>query len=214
MALTAADVHLWSELKRLDAIPAAPSSLLEIGEGNWWGDVPLQDGQPEEPFEAAAWFYDRTLGQGRRVAIDMHGTKRAIKWDLNGPLPKRADGIIDFGGQFDIVVNSGTAEHVFDQRQLFETFNYCCKVGGLMIHAAPLTGWLQHGFYCYQPCFFADMAVANGYKTLLMFWWEVQSGKIGTGPEWPLAGVDSMLYVALRKEKDAPFAVPRQGRYA
>ena len=38
--------------------------------------------------------------------------------------------------------------------------------GGLMIHSAPFTGWIDHGFYSFQPTFFFDLARANRYHVI------------------------------------------------
>jgi hypothetical protein len=84
--------------------------------------------------------------------------------DLNfDPLPER------LRGQYDVVMNFGTTEHIFNQWNCFEVIHDATKVGGVMYHQLPSTGYLDHGYYCYTPLFFKDMAAANGYEILDLF---------------------------------------------
>jgi len=195
MALTKADVSMWAELARAGQVPSAPR-VLEIGQANWWGESPVPDGcEGEDSFAVARAWYARTLGFSRIVAVDLHGVD-ALVHDLNEPLRLDED--------FDIVINTGTSEHVFDQRQLMTTIHDHCVQGGLMVHAAPWQGWEDHGFYSYQPCFFRDLARANDYEVLYAQTWTFAA------PDGPRS---TMIYVALKKTREAPFRVPRQGRY-
>lgn len=205
MALTAADVRLWRDLLVSGLIPLNPS-VLEIGEANWYGDVDPADVAPSLdlskangcPFAIAKAFYWSVIGFSSITAIDKHG-KHAHDFDLNKPLPWR-----ELRPPFEVIINSGTAEHVFDQRQLFETIHDAGAPGCLMVHACPHTGWREHGFYCYQPTFFRDLAAANGYEIL-----RLRVEIVGQGDD------DTMLYVAMRKRKGSgKFVVPMQGRYA
>lgn len=201
MALTAGDVALWAALEKQAAIPR-DADVLEIGQANWYGDTPIPEGCEDVcPFNVARKWYKKILRCHMIVAIDMHG-KHAIRHDLNKPLASVSRWHpLEIGQQFGIVINTGTAEHIFDQRTLFESIHDACTVGGLMVHAAPVHGWLDHGFYNYQPCFFADLAAANGYEVLYREAWTFRPRG------------DVMLYVALRKTREAGFMVPMQGKY-
>jgi len=243
MALTVIDYTIWRGLRDAGLVPAG-LEVLEIGQANWYGDLDpamLRDviDQYAEPdsrpdmhyklthaltakgehwlFDVAEVFYEAVLRRRTITAIDLHGSPHAHEEDLNEPLR--------FGwGQFGIVINSGTAEHVFDQRQLWRTIHERCKPGGMMMHALPLWGWLDHGFYNYHPTFVTDVAAANGYE--VVGWWYAE---IGTPYLQPVArpedfgsiarsrgtAVSAMQYVLFRKPADErPFAVPIQGYYA
>ncbi len=116
----------------------------EIGgiNGAWLGDVLSRAG-----FNYCA--YDIFDGFNTRI------------FDLNqGSLPK---GDI---GAFDLILNCGTSEHVFNQWNLFKTIHEAVKPGGIMYHRVPLTGHLDHGYFTYQPRFFFDLAKANGYELI------------------------------------------------
>jgi ureidoglycolate hydrolase len=124
---------------------------------------------------------------------------------------------------FDVIINHGTAEHIFNIAQVLMTMHDLCADGGLMVHDAPFTGWIDHGFYCLQPTLFYDLAAANCYEIVRVAIHEIQSQTI-----IPLEGRDhvaslaaagklpnnAMLFVALRKLTDRPFKIPTQGVYA
>lgn len=187
-------------------------TLLEIGEANWYGDLDprsvglLQTNQ----HDLAKEFYAQTFAPEKTVAIDMNGTKAALRYDLNRPVP------ID--EQFDVVINHGTAEHVFNIGQVFQTMHDRCHLGGLTIHDAPFTGWVDHGFYTLQPTLFYDLAHANCYEIVLVAVHDCVSGSIVRlesrddvhRRELP---PNAMLFVVFKKRFDLPFKVPMQGYY-
>lgn len=217
MAISAVHYQL---LKELD--PPQGGSLLQLGEPEWYGDMSPADvpGYREgmSGHEIAAQVYRNFCfcGPSRVVSIDLHGTDAALQIDLNEPIWLE-------GGQFDIIVNHGTAEHIFNIGQVFRTMHDWCKVGGLMLHEAPFTGWVDHGFYNLQPTLFYDVAAANGY--------EIESCAVAhlqTRLIWRIAsqanlvelvkagGVlnNSVLFVAMRKTNSEAFRVPMQGVYS
>ena len=70
---------------------------------------------------------------------------------------------------FDVVLNFGTTEHVFNQWNSFEVIHDATNVGGVIYCVLPMSAYLDHGFYCYTPLFFKDMAAANDYEMLDLF---------------------------------------------
>lgn len=199
-------------------------TLLEIGEANWYGDVDprdmftpfqLMDFDNSNLFEVAKAFYAATFAPSRIVSIDYNGSPTALRHDLNRPLP--------LDERSDLVINHGTAEHVFNIAQVFATMHDRCRDGGLMVHESPFTGWIDHGFYCLQPTLFYDLAAANCYEVVLVAIEEIQSGTIikleSREHVYRLAEAgqipnNSMLFVALRKRGDSAFKLPHQGYYA
>ncbi len=194
MAISRGDVVLWKQLKARDAIPFRPS-VLEIGEANWFGDFPVAEvpgmDASGDIFALGKAFYRATLDYSKIVSIDFNGTPAALKYDLNHPLPSSL-------GLFDVVINTGTVEHVFDQRTLFESIHNRTKPGGLMVHVFPVAGCTDHGFYTYSPCLIRELDRANGYECLAVC--EV------------VCGEDKLVYIAWRKPAESrPFANPQQG---
>jgi hypothetical protein len=70
---------------------------------------------------------------------------------------------------YDLVINSGTTEHIFNQWNCFELMHDATRVGGVMYCQLPATGYLDHGYFCYTPLFFRDIAAANKYELLDIF---------------------------------------------
>jgi hypothetical protein len=66
-------------------------------------------------------------------------------------------------GHYDVIFNFGTTEHIFNQWNCFEFMHDAVKVGGVIYHQLPASGYLDHGYYCYTPLFFQEMAEANKY---------------------------------------------------
>lgn len=209
MAITATHCEL------LRSLPIkCGSSLLEIGEANWYGDIdPESVGltRQENLFDIAKEFYHQWFAPERLVAVDINGSRSALRNDLNQPF--------DLGDRFDVVINHGTAEHVFNIAQVFQTMHDHCEVNGWMIHDAPFLGWIDHGFYCLQPTLFYDVALANCYEISLMAIHELKSKAIlrlesrdhVARIELPM---NSMLFVAFRKRVQQPFVIPIQGYYS
>ncbi len=227
MAISSADCLVWRTLRRAGLIPQSPR-VLEIGRANWYGDVSPEEVEADQQefapslsapgnldlWAMADWYYSLMLRDPQRVAIDLDpAAPHCLRHDLNEPVSL---------GQCDIVINTGTCEHVFDQRQVWQTIHDSTKLGGLMVHAMPLWGWLDHGFINYQPTFVADLAAENGYEILL--WLFAESNPPFTVPVHEVSDFQdlfprsrnnsAMMYVVFRRTRDDEFRVPMQGVYS
>jgi SAM-dependent methyltransferase len=97
-------------------------------------------------------------------SIDIADGYRTTLLDLNrDALPK------PFAGAFDLVMNVGTSEHVLDQAAVFRLVHEATRPGGLMFHQLPAAGFANHGYYCYTPRLFCDLAGYNGYEIVEMW---------------------------------------------
>jgi hypothetical protein len=163
-------------------------ALLELGEANWYGDVApqamvhdiqtlLTDPARQESlirwlsdiaardddrvsFDIVKVFYEIYFAPSEVQAVDLGGTAAAHRFDLNRPMT--------LNRRFDVVINHGTAEHIFNIGQVFETIHQYTVPGGLMIHESPFRGWIDHGFYNLQPKLFFDVAEQNQYGIVTM----------------------------------------------
>jgi hypothetical protein len=243
MAISAVDYIVFRELAKAHAIPPQPD-VLELGEANWYGDVEVGQlvGDIQERcgkerqtellrrlevlfsnlsvdgayFDIAKVFYKTFLDYRSITAIDLHGTPSALRYNLNEP--------VSMDRQFHVVINTGTAEHVFNVFQFFRTVHECTCPGGLMIHAFPFMGWLDHGFYNFNPTLIADLAAANQYVLMLWVYSEsqpfrfVQIKNIEQLHEMKKRGElheNSMLHAVMRKpQQENPFIPPMQGYYS
>jgi SAM-dependent methyltransferase len=116
------------------------------------------EGRPD----ALAADYLKAIGYGSYASIDVNDKFGALQMDLNENLAAR----YGFKETFDVVTNNGTGEHVFDQASVFRNMHELAKDGGIFVHALPFHNYTNHGFYCFQPGLFHDVAMANGYDML------------------------------------------------
>lgn len=95
------------------------------------------------------------------TALDIFHATNTILFDLNAHAPGPA-----LVGKFDMVMNFGTTEHVFNQLRSFETIHELTKNGGIMYHDLPMMGYISHSFFKYDSLFFHSISMANGYKPI------------------------------------------------
>jgi SAM-dependent methyltransferase len=237
MAITAIEYGLLTYFRQSGALPERPH-VLELGEANWYGDLNVQqlandiqaivtDNDTKEKLladlgdaaqrldgggkrEIAKIFYSVFLGQESLTTIDFYGSNEALAMDLNQPLP--------MGKQFDICLDFGLAEHVFNVYQFFKSVHEATKPGGIMIHGTSFTGWHDQGLFNFKPEFYWKLAAQNKYDLLGLVYAElyplklidlcsrdeflamVEAGQIGN---------DALIYAVLRKsEAESDFLVP------
>ena len=167
-------------------------------------------------WDLAKIFYKVFLDYSKITAIDFHGTPAALRLDLNTP--------VDLGEQFDVLLNLGTAEHVFNIWEFFRTSHRVTKPGGIMVHEMPFLGWLEHGFYSFNPTFYWDLAMANRYTLLVLAYTELSPPKVvqllrrEQIVEMAQAGAlgrNANLYAVMKKaDTETEFRAPAQGIYA
>ena len=244
MAITTLSYGVIRSVFQSGALPKA-SSILEFGEANWYGDVPLEalsqdiktciESEDEQSaledrlaevlkmddvgtaFGLAKVFYGVFLGADKTTAIDFNGTDDCLKLDLNGP--------VTLDQQFDITINNGTAEHIFNLAQFFTTMHETTKPGGLMIHEGPMiNGWVDHGFVNFQPTLFFDMAEANGYELMVFCLGSIDPFAIHVfasreevlkfAEDGKLPDNTTFMIILRKGAAESDFVLPIQGYYA
>jgi hypothetical protein len=171
---------------------ASPPVLKPVGQENFTESAPSSD------------LFWMSLGF-ESTAIDIEGG--AINLDLNlDKTPKF------LRLAFDLVVNTGTTEHVANQSNAFAIIHDLARVGGLMYHEVPAGGMINHGLVAYQPRFFSLLAHFNDYELLFLKFTAWQSSPIPIELRDKDHGgdnvVDCGLRVALRKRHNRPFICP------
>ena len=93
-----------------------------------------------------------------------------------------------------------------------------------MLHGLPFQGWVDHGFYTFQPTFFFDLAEVNKYAPSVLLYAEVSPPRIVTihdrntlheMAEKREIGENGMIFTAMRKRGgQQTFKAPIQGYYA
>jgi hypothetical protein len=165
--------------------PFAGMKMLELGNQYLYLDPP--SGIPHLT-PAKGFFAARGV---RHTSIDMNGRDGALELDLAKPLPAELR-----VGDFDVVTNFGTAEHVDDYYACLRNMHEAVRPAGLMIHVSPASGhWPLHGkHYCTEGTF-AVLSSFAGYRVAFL-------------ERHPSLGNDIdgwQIHAMLIKETDFPF---------
>src|SRR4051794_29092668 len=111
MAISLVDYSVMRFLREQNLFPLG-GDLLEVGEANWYGDADpsmlradiskfaapakqqsliaelneaLKPDRPNAPWDIARIYWETFLQPSSITAIDLHGTEKALKLDLNFP---------------------------------------------------------------------------------------------------------------------------------
>jgi len=112
-------------------------------------------------YDLTRLFY-KNLGIKQYQTIDLNGLDGAHKFDLNLELKEH----YGFKEVFNLVINNGTSEHVFNQKNIFLNSHNLASNKGIMVHMLPFFSWVNHGFYNFNPILFLDLAAVNDYEIL------------------------------------------------
>lgn len=107
-------------------------------------------------------LYFRAIGFASYTAIDVNSRHGSLVMDLNENLGD----VYQFSGQYDLVTNNGTGEHIFDQGAVFRNAHEITRPGGYMIHCLPCNNYVNHGFFSFSPILFMDLAAINDYDII------------------------------------------------
>lgn len=66
--------------------------------------------------------------------------------------------------RFDVIVDVGTLEHIFDINVALSNIVRMLKVGGRLILVVPASNAIDHGFYSFSPTLFFDYFSDNGFS--------------------------------------------------
>ena len=78
--------------------------------------------------------------------------------DLNYPVND------EYFEKFDVILDIGTLEHVFNIPMLLRNLNFMLKKGGQVIMIAPTSNSIDHGFYSISPTLFFDSFSVNNFN--------------------------------------------------
>ena len=165
--------HVWPYY-----LPLVDDSMFELG-GKWNSGLGLTY---KSYFESIGF---------RHVSVDWAGQKYgALNRDLRQPQWPEF-------GQFDMVTNIGTTEHVQGQAGVWENIHRLTKAGGVLVTLTPYydgKSWWWHGEYYPTEAFFESFAELNG--------WEIER------MDRVLPPPHTNLQARLRKLADGPFTMP------
>jgi len=128
----------------------------------------------------------------QHVSVDLNGRNGSIAKDLSKPRQFNV-----WHGDFDVVTNSGTTEHVEPlnaQYRCFSIIHDCLRLNGISIHVVPDANeldqrgaWADHCPFYYSTDFFEMLAAQCGYL--------IQSNTV----------INGLRCVSLLKARDIPF---------
>ena len=70
--------------------------------------------------------------------------------------------------KYDLVIENGTLEHIFDIKTAIENIAGCVAEGGVVCHVSPLDA-INHGFYNFSINLYNDFYGANGFGDFKIF---------------------------------------------
>jgi len=140
------------------------------------------------------------------TAIDYHsidivdGLKTTI-FDLN------RDTIPDeWRGKFEFVMNCGTLEHLVNQSNALEFIHECLAEKAIWFDQPPSVGFLNHGYYNFNPLFYLDWAAANNYE-LIETWYSHAGQYPATDRRFPVVAIDRLHHKSeMKKASTKPFS--------
>jgi len=104
------------------------------------------------------------MGFQEVVTLDNSAYEGAgIVCDLNLPVP---DELAAQMGRFDLVIDAGCLEHIFNAPQVLKNFYRLASDRGVVVHVAPSSNHVDHGLYMFSPTFFQDYYSANRWEIL------------------------------------------------
>jgi SAM-dependent methyltransferase len=110
----------------------------------------------------------KLLGAREIVAIDVSDFEGAqILHDMNQPIPD------NLRSSFDLVVDGGTLEHIFDTPTALRNVAQMTRPNGRFISLTMANNFCGHGFYQFSPeLFYRFFCPGNGYITETCVLWE------------------------------------------
>ena len=163
----------------------------------------------------------KLMGFGKLDSLDYDNYQGcSIIHDLNVDISP------EFYNKYDLILDGGTSEHVFNIPKVLENYNRMLKAGGLIIHGSPSSNYVDHGFYMFSPTLFFDYYSANKWEIKNCYFfkltirhyidkWKIYEYTPGGLSKHLglLRGMWGLFFVA-RKTEEATFDSPvQQGRY-
>lgn len=206
-------------LQAKGALPPGAVSLLDMGPQNVYGITAAQirafvaqqgqrvdRGKLESEIERLIYFSTPRPGERTTLLSEITDLTN-IEYNSYDICPGLRTDIVDLNfdnipkfhrNSYDVVLNFGTTEHIFNQWNSFKIIHCATKIGGHIYFQLPMSGYLDHGYYCYTPLFFTDLIAANRYELLDLFVTE--------------AGESDVLALGIDVRHDSESMQPHSGR--
>lgn len=117
----------------------------------------------KDKYEKVALEYFKKEGFKDVISFDINEKDGSLPVDLSKSIPEK------YKNRFDLVLNGGTAEHVSNQKMVFQNMHDLCVKKGIIFNLGPMEGsWPVHSKYHYSFNFFKNMANERDYEILHM----------------------------------------------
>jgi SAM-dependent methyltransferase len=130
-------------------------------------------------------------------------------------------------GKFDVVLESGTIEHVFHVPNALKNALSLVKEGGRIIFLSPSSNYVDHGFYMFSPTLFMDYLLTNGLSIETCYFirvslnsrkrWQAYAYERDSFRKFSIGALDSRPYmifaVATKTRGSTTDKVPQQNFY-
>ncbi|MFT5327511.1 MAG: 2-polyprenyl-3-methyl-5-hydroxy-6-metoxy-1,4-benzoquinol methylase [Planctomycetaceae bacterium] len=194
-----AHLKLWSEIFSLQYLPKGR-----------WITIGYQDIHPKVRQIEGFQFADlKELLQQRGVdvtTLDFFDQRADLKFDLNEPVGG------EYSETFDMLLDIGSIEHVYDTRQAFTNHLGMVKTGGYICIHTPVSGYFRHGLHTFHPETVRESLRQNGC-TVCYEKFTTSSGQILL--EADLKNRNALIWIVAQKtSRFEKFVNPQQGRYA
>jgi len=131
--------------------------------------VSLSSNQAKQAAEQLELPLENLTGWSERLLMDLGCTEvdsldfssfegAKIIWNLNSLL-NTTQTYEAFQGKYDLILDYGTAEHVFTPSASLANAIYLLRDGGRINYMLPVCGWCDHGFYQFSPTYFYSLEV-------------------------------------------------------
>jgi len=201
--------------QKLHMKPGALDRFVKLAQASGYDvapdDLRQEDGFTERLLDA--------IGYPRLAALDFTDAEGAEHvHDLNLPLPDTLK------ERFDLVIDGGTTEHVFNIGQAIDNCYAMLKPGGLMLAYIACDGWFGHGFFQTGPdvpwrywhhtrgCEMLEVSVVGRRTPRKIVSIPDPTGR-RRGGEMFFEGPQMLLYAARKPLTAPPYAPPVQGHY-
>jgi SAM-dependent methyltransferase len=182
--------------------------------------VPIEEGKKEIPdkllFKMLGFEALETMDYS-----DFEGADHVVDLNHDG-LPEQ------LREKFDVVLDSGTLEHVFHVPNVMKNIISLVKVGGRVIFLSPSSNHMDHGFYMFSPTFFADYFLANKFEINTCYvvryspnlddLWDAYEYDTKRWRDLHIGGLDdkpyAIFFVATRTAESTSGVIPQQNYYA
>ena len=198
------DYYIAKRIRALSPI----GKTLTIGRQNWWCT------KKESQKLGLIWHpdYSRTTyaepffcecGASNVDSVDIVSDENpTFVCDLTKPLPT------DFG-QYDTIIDLGTAEHIADQAPYWKNLHSALHHGGRLVVCVPANQHCGHGLYQFSPEFFATMGGFMATVWMIEYGWTVKAKPYTPYGRFEVRNTKP-TYVYAVLTKNGPFSLPIQ----